>query len=89
MINFDKYCSLTYLVFFMSVGEYIADVKAHRMVGGSHPWYVFKGKECIFGAFLVLLVISIVSSSDNLLKCLMCLFNVFSSINSFRFDYYL
>lgn len=27
----------------MTLGEYIDQVKEHRMVGGTHPWYVFKG----------------------------------------------
>lgn len=27
----------------MSLREYIEEVKAHQIVGGSHPWYVFKG----------------------------------------------
>ena len=26
-----------------TLGEYIEEVKEHRMIGGSHPWYVFKG----------------------------------------------
>ena len=27
----------------MTLGEYIEEVAQHRMVGGQHPWYVFKG----------------------------------------------
>jgi hypothetical protein len=27
----------------MTLGEYIDQVKEHRLVGGSHPWYVFRG----------------------------------------------
>lgn len=27
----------------MKLSEYIKEVKDHRMVGGNHPWYVFKG----------------------------------------------
>ena len=27
----------------MSLGDYIDEVRAHRMLGGHHPWYVFKG----------------------------------------------
>eukprot|EP01038_Epipyxis_sp_PR26KG_P008159 gene8159-11043_t len=27
----------------MLLSEYIEEVKYHRMVGGSHPWYVFRG----------------------------------------------
>jgi hypothetical protein len=27
----------------MKLGEYMEEVIAHRMVGGSHPWYVFLG----------------------------------------------
>lgn len=27
----------------MKLGEYMEEVRAHRMVGGSHPWYVFLG----------------------------------------------
>jgi len=27
----------------MKLSEYIKEVREHRMVGGSHPWYVFKG----------------------------------------------
>jgi hypothetical protein len=27
----------------MKLGEYMEEVLAHRMVGGSHPWYVFLG----------------------------------------------
>ena len=27
----------------MSLGEYVSEVRAHRIIGGSHPWYVFKG----------------------------------------------
>lgn len=26
-----------------TLGEYIEEVKQHHMVGGRHPWYVFKG----------------------------------------------
>ena len=26
-----------------TLGEYIEEVKQHRMEGGAHPWYVFKG----------------------------------------------
>lgn len=26
-----------------TLGEYITEVREHRMVGGNHPWYVFKG----------------------------------------------
>jgi hypothetical protein len=27
----------------MTLGEYIAEVREHRLVGGRHPWYVFRG----------------------------------------------
>jgi hypothetical protein len=27
----------------MTLGEYIQEVKDHRLIGGSHPWYVFRG----------------------------------------------
>ena len=27
----------------MTLREYIEEVKAHQIVGGNHPWYVFKG----------------------------------------------
>jgi hypothetical protein len=27
----------------MTLGEYIEEVKAHRILGGRHPWYVFRG----------------------------------------------
>jgi len=27
----------------MTLAEYVAEVAAHRIVGGKHPWYVFKG----------------------------------------------
>jgi hypothetical protein len=29
----------------MLLSEYIAEVRGHRMKGGSHPWYVFKGNR--------------------------------------------
>lgn len=32
----------------MLLSEYIAEVRGHRMVGGSHPWYVFKGNRVPF-----------------------------------------
>jgi hypothetical protein len=27
----------------MTLGEYIEEVDKHRIIGGVHPWYVFKG----------------------------------------------
>jgi len=27
----------------MTLAEYVSEVTAHRIVGGRHPWYVFKG----------------------------------------------
>jgi len=27
----------------MTLGEYVTEVRAHDIVGGKHPWYVFKG----------------------------------------------
>lgn len=27
----------------MTLGEYISEVRSHDIVGGKHPWYVFKG----------------------------------------------
>jgi hypothetical protein len=27
----------------MKLAEYVEEVKQHRIIGGQHPWYVFKG----------------------------------------------
>ncbi len=27
----------------MTLAEYIEEVKNHRLIGGQHPWYVFRG----------------------------------------------
>jgi hypothetical protein len=27
----------------MKLREYIEEVRAHKIIGGTHPWYVFKG----------------------------------------------
>jgi hypothetical protein len=27
----------------MKLGQYIDEMRAHKIIGGNHPWYVFKG----------------------------------------------